>query len=89
MGRITVRVTPRSRVNQLRLDRAAALCHIHLTAPPVDDAANKALIALLAERIGLPQRAIHIVHGAHSRQKIVEIAGVDTVELLSLLHSRQ
>jgi len=49
---------------------------VRLTAPPVDGAANEALIALLAQRLGLPKRDIHIVHGATSRHKVVEIRGM-------------
>jgi uncharacterized protein (TIGR00251 family) len=55
---------------------------VRLTAPPVDGAANEALVALLAERLGIPKRAIQIVRGATSRQKTVEITGMrmDEVE---------
>lgn len=49
---------------------------VRLTAPPVDGAANEALIALLAERLGLPKRSISIVRGATGRQKTVEISGM-------------
>ena len=49
---------------------------MRLTAPPVEGAANEALIALLAERLGLPKRSISIVSGATGRQKIVEIVGM-------------
>ena len=37
--------------------------------------------ALLAERLGLPKRDIRIMHGATSRRKTVEIAGM-TLEAL-------
>ena len=49
---------------------------MRLTAPPVDGAANEALVALLAEQLGLPKRYISIVRGATGRQKTVEITGV-------------
>jgi uncharacterized protein (TIGR00251 family) len=71
---ITVRVIPRSRKNLLEWDQGTLKARI--TAPPVDGAANEALIALLAERLGLPKRAISIVRGATGRQKIVEIVGM-------------
>ncbi len=50
---------------------------IRLTAPPVDDAANRQLAAFLAERLRVPSRAVRIVSGEHGRRKVVEIAGVD------------
>jgi len=77
--RITVQVIPRSSKNVIEWERGTV--KVRLTAPPVDGAANEALIALLAERLGLPKRAISIVHGATGRRKTLEISGM-TPELL-------
>jgi uncharacterized protein (TIGR00251 family) len=77
--RITVQVVPRSSKNSLAWEQG--VLKARLTAPPVDGAANEALIALLAERLGLPKRDIRIVHGATSRRKTVELAGM-TLEAL-------
>ena len=54
---------------------------IQLKAPPVDGAANKALIGFLAEVFGVPKSAISIELGASGRTKRVEVAGVDDAEL--------
>lgn len=54
---------------------------IQLQAPPVDGAANKALIAFLSEVLGVPRSAISIELGASGRTKRVEVAGVDEAEL--------
>jgi len=77
--RLNVRVIPRSSKNALEWEQDAL--KVRLTAPPVDGAANEALIALLAERLGLPKRNISIVHGARGRQKVVEIIDI-TLEAL-------
>ncbi len=77
--RITVQVVPRSSKNSLAWEQG--VLKARLTAPPVDGAANEALIALLAERLGLPRRDIRIVHGATSRRKTVEIEGITPEEL--------
>lgn len=69
-----MQVVPRSSKNSLAWEQG--VLKARLTAPPVDGAANEALIALLAERLGLPKRDIRIVHGATSRRKTVEIAGM-------------
>ena len=54
---------------------------IQLKAPPVDGAANKALIGFLAEVFGVPKSAISIELGASGRTKRVEVAGVVDAEL--------
>ena len=76
---ITVRVIPRSSKNVLAWEQGNLKAR--LTAPPVDGAANEALQELLAQRLGLPKRAISIKHGATSRQKVVEIAGLTLAEI--------
>jgi hypothetical protein len=49
---------------------------IQLTAPPVDNAANEALVAFVADRLGIAKRCIRVVAGAASRRKVIEIDGV-------------
>lgn len=85
--RLTVRVIPRSRRNAITWEQG--ILKARLTAPPVDGAANKALIALLAQRLGLPERSISIALGATSRQKVVEIAGMTEAEVRAILQANQ
>ncbi len=68
---VSIRVIPRSSKNKLEWDGDGFKAR--LTAPPVDGAANDALVALLADQLSLPRRMIRIVRGATSRQKVVEI----------------
>lgn len=58
---------------------------IRLTSPPVDDAANEELIALLARELGVPRDAVRIVSGARARSKLVEVVGasMDRVQQLA------
>jgi len=78
-----MRVIPRSSRNSLEWEQG--VLKARLTAPPVDGAANEALVALLAERLGLPKRSISIVRGATGRQKTVEIVGITVEEMVSRL----
>lgn len=57
---------------------------VRLTAPPVDSAANDALIRLLADALGVPTRDVRIVAGATSRDKVVEVAGVSASDVKQL-----
>jgi len=76
---IAVRVIPRSRRNSVVWE--AGELKVHLTAPPVDGAANEALVALLAKQFALPKRSITIVHGATGKKKMVEMVGITTEEV--------
>lgn len=76
----TVRVVPRARRSQLSGLHGRAL-KVRLTAPPVEGAANVALCDFLAEQLGVRPRAVKIMSGHTSRQKVVRVSGVsaDTV----------
>lgn len=77
--RISVRVVPRSSRNAIEWEDGAL--KVRLTAPPVEGAANEALLTLLAQHLGLAKRDIQIVHGATGRHKTVEIKGMTMEEL--------
>lgn len=47
---------------------------IRLAAPPVDGKANAALLAFVADRLGLPKSAVSLKSGQTSRRKVVEVA---------------
>ena len=76
---ISVRVIPRSSRNSLEWEQG--VLKARLTAPPVDGAANEALVALLAKLLEQPKRSITIVHGASGRQKTVSIEGMTLQEV--------
>jgi hypothetical protein len=73
--RLEVRVTPRSSKTGLDGVRDGRLV-VRVNAPPVDDAANAAVVATLAKILGVPKRAVHIVAGQTGRNKSIEIGGV-------------
>jgi uncharacterized protein len=58
---------------------------IQLKAPPVDGAANQALIRFLAEVCAVPKSAIRIELGATGRTKRVEIVGLGDDQIASAL----
>ena len=77
--RLRIRVTPRAGKNALAgivdVDGRPALA-VRLAAPPVDGAANKALLAFLASALEVPKSRLRIVSGETGRLKIVAIAGL-------------
>ena len=85
---ISVKVIPRSKKNSVEWESwesgaggEGERLRVRLTAAPVDGAANEALVALLAERLGLPKRQVVVVRGATSRQKVVEVVGLNLEDL--------
>ena len=74
----SVRVLPRSSRNEVRLEPDGL--RVSLTAPPVEGAANEALVALLAEKLRLPKRQVQVARGAAGRQKVLAIQGLTLEE---------
>ncbi|HEX6534667.1 MAG TPA: DUF167 domain-containing protein [Gemmatimonadaceae bacterium] len=85
--RFSVRVQPRAGRTGLDGTHAGAL-KVRLAAPPVDGAANDALIALLADRLDVSRGAVSIVSGATARTKLVEVQGVDAARVRDLAAAR-
>lgn len=72
MRKINLRVIPRARQNKIDVDENGTY-RVHITAAPVDGAANVAVIKMMAEYFGVPKSQIKIVRGETSRDKIIEI----------------
>jgi len=60
---------------------------IQLQAPPLENRANEALVAWLAEQLGVPRKQIDLLTGQTSRQKRVLVCGV-TLEEVQLLMTK-
>jgi uncharacterized protein len=71
---ILVRVIPRAPRTELSGVRNGALL-VRLAAPPVDDAANEALLDLFAGILKCPRAAVQLASGARSRHKRVRVRG--------------
>lgn len=82
--RFAVHVQPRASRSEVAGVHGDAV-KIRLTAVPADDAANEALVALLAKSFAVHPRAVRIVSGAHSRSKVVEVDGVAVDDVRRLL----
>jgi len=81
--RVPVHVQPRASRSEVVGTHGAAL-KVRLLAPPVDGAANEALVALLADRLGVARRAVKVVAGASSRAKTVEVEGTTEAAVRAL-----
>lgn len=79
--RFAVRLTPRSAGD--RVDGVVdGVLRAHVGAPAVEGAANYALVRLIADELGVARRDVRIVAGAHSRQKLIVVDGVDAASVV-------
>ena len=60
---------------------------LRLTAPPVEDAANRLCIEYIAKLLGIAKSRVSIASGAKSRHKTIKVTGIAGENVLSLLKS--
>ena len=75
---------PRARKTELGGVRDDALV-VRLAAPPVEGAANEALVDYFAALLRLPRRAVRIVSGERGRRKRIALAGVTAEAVRQLM----
>ena len=72
---LSVKLQPRASANEIGEALGAEL-RIKVTAPPVDAAANEALMKLLAQQLHCPRNRVDIVRGHTSRHKVIKLYGI-------------
>ena len=70
-----IRVQPRASRDEVAGPVGDAI-RVRLVAPPVDGAANEALVRFLAACLKVPRSAVELVSGRSSRTKLVAVAGL-------------
>lgn len=85
---LSIRIQPRASKNEL-VRREDGGLKIRLTAPPVDGAANEALIRFLADTLSISKSQVEIISGHTSRDKIVRIHGTSEADASRLLNNRK
>jgi len=82
---LLIRVIPRASRDECVGESEGAI-KVKLAAAPVKGAANKALLALLSKRLGVPKSDIELLAGATGRLKRLRIEGLgETVARQRLL----
>ena len=85
---LSVRIQPRASKNGVTRMEDGSL-KIRLTAPPVDGAANEALVKFLSETLSVSKSQVEIVTGHTSREKRVKISGMSDEDVNRLLNNDQ
>lgn len=78
---LAVKVTPRAPRDEIGEALGPEL-RVKVTAPPVDAAANEALIRFLAETFDCPRSKVQILRGQTSRHKLVKLHGLSAAVVL-------
>jgi uncharacterized protein (TIGR00251 family) len=78
-----VQVVPRASRSEIVGEHDGAL-RVRIAAPPVDGAANKELIHVLAKALNVPRSSITIISGEGGRLKQVSVAAVEASALRNL-----
>ncbi|HEV2329771.1 MAG TPA: DUF167 domain-containing protein [Verrucomicrobiae bacterium] len=79
---LSVKVQPRASRNKIGPAQGGEL-KVYVTAPPVDAAANEALIQLLADILNCARNQIEIMHGHKARRKILKLSGMTVEAVIS------
>jgi uncharacterized protein (TIGR00251 family) len=81
---LSIKLQPRASANEIGEPLGNEL-RIKVTAPPVDAAANEALIKLLAEKLDCARGRVELVRGHKSRHKVIKLHGFAPEEVLPRL----
>jgi uncharacterized protein len=81
---LAIKLQPRASANEIGEPLGDEL-RIKVTAPPVDAAANEALVRLLADTLNCPRNRVELVRGQTSRHKTVKVYGVKPEAVVAAL----
>jgi uncharacterized protein (TIGR00251 family) len=81
---LKVKAQPRAKTNGIAGVVGDAL-KLKITAPPVDSAANEALVEWLSDQLGCPRRQISLSRGGTSQHKVFRIDGVPAATVVERL----
>jgi len=81
---LAIKLQPRASQNEIGAVSGPEL-RIKVTAPPVDAAANEALLRLLAKRLDCARGKVELIRGHTARHKVVKIHGLTAAAVLAKL----
>ena len=84
---LSIRIQPNASKNQVvgRFDEAI---RIKITAPPVEDKANKECLKFLSDILRVPKTSISIIKGHKTRSKMIQVLGMSSDMCLQRLISQ-
>ena len=85
---LEVRVQPKAKRNRVEVVDGLRL-KVYVTAAPDGGKANEAVIALLAKQLGVARGSVEIVRGHKNRNKVLQIQGLSTQDVIARLQANQ
>ncbi len=79
MAKLKLRIVPNAKRDEVVGEHGDAV-KVKVAAPALEGKANEALLEFIAEKLGLHRRDILLVAGEKSRDKLIEISGLDEAE---------
>ncbi len=83
---LAIKLQPRASRNEIGAATGPEL-RIKVTAPPVDAAANEALLRLLADALDCPRGKVDLIRGHTARHKTVKVYGLSASQVFAKLNS--
>ena len=81
---LSLKVQPRASRNEIG-EVVGNELKVKITAPPVDSAANEALVRLIAEKLGCSRNLVQLTRGATSQHKIISVMGIQAEAIVTRL----
>jgi uncharacterized protein (TIGR00251 family) len=81
---VSVKLQPRASVNEMCAPLGGEL-RIKVTAPPVNSAANEALVKFIAEKLDCARNRVELIRGQKSRHKTIKLHGFTLEEIFKHL----
>ena len=78
---LSIKVQPRASANEIGGVMGNEL-RVKVTAPPVDSAANEALVGFLAQTLGCARNKVELIRGQTSRHKIIRVRGMTAEDVV-------
>jgi uncharacterized protein (TIGR00251 family) len=81
---LSLKVIPRASRNEIG-EAIGAELKVKVTAPPVDSAANRAVIELVAETLNCPKSCVSLLRGETARHKTLLLKGMTAEQVETAL----
>ena len=81
---LNLKVTPNAVRSEI-IGYKDEVMHIRITAAPIKGRANRELVNVLSQALGVSKSAITIIKGQMSRHKVVSVEGLNRKEIIERL----